>query len=74
MTNNGVQYVIVKDGEKIDDIAREFKVLKWEIVRYNELTDKSDLIPGQILYLRAKKDRSETGAEFHIAREGRQFT
>jgi uncharacterized FlgJ-related protein len=70
MTNNGVQYVIVKDGEKIDDIAREFKVLKWEIVRYNELTDKSDLIPGQILYLQAKKDRSETGAEFHIAREG----
>lgn len=70
MTNNGVQYVIVKDGEKIDDIAREFKVLKWEIVRYNELTDKSDLIPGQTLYLQAKKDRSETGAEFHIANEG----
>ena len=70
MINNGVQYIIVKDGEKMDDITEAFQVLKWEIARYNELSDKSDLVPGQILYLQAKKDRSEAGAEFHITREG----
>ncbi len=70
MENNRVQYIIVKDGETVETIEKDFQLLKWELTRYNELN--SDFIPfaGQILYLQPKRDKAELGKETHIASEG----
>jgi len=70
MSNNGVRYIVVKDGDTLDRIAEEYGMLKWEIVRYNELPDNVALVPGQILYLEVKKDRVREGGEFHLAEKG----
>ncbi|HBE42506.1 MAG TPA: hypothetical protein DDW27_15155 [Bacteroidales bacterium] len=70
MENNRLRYVIVKEGETIDIIEREFIVFSWELQRFNDIGN--DYIPaaGQVLYLQPKRDRAERGKEKHIVGEG----
>ena len=70
MENNKLQYIVVKDGDTRDKIESEFQLLHWELPRYNELDNNFTLAPGQILYLQPKRDKAESGKEFHIAEEG----
>jgi LysM repeat protein len=70
MENNRIQYIIVKEGDTVEDIEEEFQLLKWELTRYNELDNDFVLTPGQILYLQPKRERAEPGKELHIATEG----
>ena len=39
MENNRIQYIIVKEGDTVEEIEEEFQLLKWELTRYNELVD-----------------------------------
>jgi len=66
MENNRVQYIIVKDGETKKTIEIEFQLLNWELSRYNELKEDFAPVRGQMLYLEPKRDKAETGIEFHI--------
>jgi LysM repeat protein len=70
MENNRIQYIIVKDGETIESLEKDFDLLKWELTRYNELDNNFTPVPGQILYLQPKRDKAELGKEIHNAREG----
>ena len=44
--------------EKLKD---EFQLLRWELPRYNELSNDFQLVPGDILYLQPKRDKAEPG-------------
>jgi len=70
LENNRVQYIIVMDGETRETIGKEFSLLRWELARYNELSD--DFVPaaGQMLYLQPKRDKAEPGKETHTVAEG----
>ena len=68
--NNRIQYIIVKDGDTRESLEKEFKMLKWELPKYNELDSNFSLVVGQILYLQPKRGKSEPGKEYHIAVEG----
>lgn len=70
MEKNRIQYIIVKDGESIETLEKDFELLKWELTRYNELDNNFTPVPGQILYLQPKRDKAEPGKEIHNAREG----
>jgi LysM repeat protein len=70
MENNRIQYIIVKEGETIESIEKNFDLLKWELTRYNELNGDFTPVPGQILYLQPKRDRAEPGKEVHVVKEG----
>jgi LysM repeat protein len=70
MENNRVQYIIVKDGETVETIEKDFQLLKWELTRYNEINGDFTPSAGQILYLQPKRDKAEPGKETHIAGEG----
>jgi len=70
METNRVQYIIVKDGDTKEKLEKEFKLLKWELAKYNELDNDFKPEAGQILYLQPKKDKAEAGKEYHIAVEG----
>jgi LysM repeat protein len=67
--NNRIQYIIVKDGETREKIEKEFKLLRWELARYNELNDDFDIVPGQILYLQPKREKAEPGKETYIVKD-----
>ena len=70
MENNRIQYIIVKDGDTREKLENEFQLLKWELSKYNELKNDFNLVPGQILYLQPKRDKSEPGKEFYTAEAG----
>jgi len=70
MENNRIQYIIVKDGDTREKLENEFQLLKWELSKYNELKNDFKLVPGQILYLQPKRDKSEPGKEFYTAEDG----
>jgi LysM repeat protein len=62
---NDVEYVVVQQGDTYEKLARELDMFKWEFLRYNELTEDSELHEGQILYLQPKKRKAEYGNELH---------
>ena len=70
MENNRIQYIIVKDGETRERIEKDFDLLKWELARYNDLKEYFTPVAGQLLYLEPKRDRAESGLEFHTAAAG----
>jgi LysM repeat protein len=70
MENNRIQYIIVKDGETRERIEKEFKLLRWELARYNELSEDFVPVSGQMLYLQPKRDKAEPGKEVHIVSQG----
>jgi LysM repeat protein len=70
MENNRIQYIIVKDGESVESIEKDFELLKWELTRYNELKSDFVPVPGQVLYIQPKRDKAEPGKEVHIVVEG----
>ncbi len=70
MENNRIQYIIVKDGETIETLEKDFELLKWELTRYNDLDNDFTPVPGQMLYLQPKRDKAEPGKEIHNTKEG----
>ncbi|NLA50443.1 MAG: LysM peptidoglycan-binding domain-containing protein [Bacteroidales bacterium] len=68
--NNGSQYIILGDGETMEMIMKEYDIFRWEILRFNDLEDGSVPGPGQVLYIRPKRGRAESGKEKHTAGTG----
>ncbi len=70
LENNRIQYIIVKDGDTREKLENEFQLLKWELARYNDLNDNFTPVPGQMLYLEPKREKSDAGLEYHTAAKG----
>jgi LysM repeat protein len=70
MENNRIKYIIAREGDTKTRIEAEFKLLKWELQRYNELGPDFTITPGQILYLQPKREKAEPGKETYICTEG----
>ena len=54
-------------GDTFESLAEEYQLLKLEIVKYNELTEDTNLQEGMIIYLQPKRNQAEKGIMFHIA-------
>jgi LysM repeat protein len=70
MENNRLQYIVVKEGETLEMIEKEYQVFRWELQRFNDLGDDFSPIPGQMLYLQPKRDKAELGNEKHTSVSG----
>jgi LysM repeat protein len=68
--NNGLQYIIVKEGDTKEKIDEEFQLLPWELAKFNDLQGTYTILPGQILYLQHKRDKAEAGKETYTTTEG----
>lgn len=64
---NGLDYVLLDEGETLRDIARSHKILKADLRRYNDLPRGITPDPGSIIYLEKKKLRAERGNDTCIA-------
>ncbi len=70
LENNGVEYIIIGEGDTYESLAERHQLLMWEISRYNELTAGAPLVPGQVLYLQPKRARAAQGLSVHTAEAG----
>ncbi|MCX7953855.1 MAG: glucosaminidase domain-containing protein [Bacteroidales bacterium] len=68
--NNEVKYIIVKPGDNIESLAKEFDLAKWQILKYNDLTPDSVLRVGSIIYIQPKRNKAEFGKDYHIVKPG----
>lgn len=66
---NGVDFVYAENGETYSSLAVLFDLFKGEILKFNDLKEETDLKPGDIVYLRAKKARTARGLDKYIVAE-----
>jgi len=57
--NNGVDYIVVRNGDTFHSLAIEFELGHWQLPKYNDMSSRDALIAGQIIYLKPKKTTGE---------------
>jgi LysM repeat protein len=65
-SKNGVPFITSIEGETYESIAKSYDLTLNEILRFNDLKGQKELRPGTIVYLQAKKNRSEKGLDKYI--------
>lgn len=70
MENNRVEYIIVRPGDTVENLEKEFQLLGWELKQYNDITGDMKLVPGQTLYLQPKRSKAEPGKYYHTCTAG----
>ncbi|RYD80770.1 MAG: LysM peptidoglycan-binding domain-containing protein, partial [Sphingobacteriales bacterium] len=65
---NEIPVYVVKNGDSYQTISEQYKMMRWQISKYNDLEKNEKLQPGTILYLKPKKRKAEK--EFHTVQEG----
>ncbi len=70
MSRNRVNYIISREGDTFESLARELDMKPWEFYRYNDLPREYQLNGGEIVYLQPKRFRSEKGLREHVVSEG----
>ncbi len=68
--NNGLYYVIVRQGDSYDLLEQDLDISMRKIRKYNELPKNYALRVGDIIYLEGKKSKSESQFKFHIVKPG----
>lgn len=56
---NGVTFLIAAKGDTYTQIAKEYKLFKREILKFNDLKGEVILSEGDIVFLQSKKNRSK---------------
>lgn len=66
---NGTYFVYALAGETFESIAETYDLYLKEILKYNDLKAKTDLRPGEIVYIRPKSRRTVKGLDKYIVAE-----
>lgn len=66
--NNGVNYIITRNGDTFHSLAIEFELGHWQLPKYNDMNGSDALGPNQIIYLQPKKSVGKNSVV--VAKEG----
>lgn len=62
--NEGVKYILAMKGDSFEKVAEEFGVYTWQIRKYNDGTKKTELKPGDFIYIEKKNRKAKV--KYHI--------
>lgn len=68
-SNNGVEFVYAKPGDTYSSLASLYDLFNFEILAFNDAPKGSELIPGEIVYIHRKKNRTAKGLDKYIVGE-----
>ncbi len=68
--NNAVAFVIALPGDSFASIARDFRINRNRLLKFNDLTEAFALRPGDRLYIARKNRRSQDGPAVHTVQAG----
>lgn len=68
-TVNGVRFVYSQTAETYESIAKSYELLTSEILSFNDLDASETLLPGTIVYLQKKKNKTAKGLDKYIVSE-----
>ena len=69
-SQNGVPFVYSVQGETYADIAKAYDLFLGEILRFNDLDTETELLPGTVVYLQAKKSKAAKLVDKYVAEGG----
>lgn len=70
LEKNGVPYIISQEGESWESVAADFNLFKRELQRFNDADRDSDLMPGTVVYIEAKKKKADPLLSSHVTEPG----
>ncbi len=56
LSNNGVDYIIVRKGDNLKSLSKELNLGYWQLPKYNEMNEEKELHEGQIVFIKPKKN------------------
>ena len=68
VSDNNIKFILAKEGDTFESVAREMEVMPWQIWKYNDLSKSSSLSSGQMLYLQPKRSLGQK--KWHVVQEG----
>lgn len=68
IVDNKIPITIAKEGQGVNDIAKENNMRDWQIYKYNDLPKGSRIEPGMVIYLKPK--RNKAAVPEHKVQEG----
>lgn len=69
-SRNGVSYILAEGYDTYETLAKEFRLFRSELLRFNDMRTPLPIVAGQIIYLEKKRTRSAKFLEMHVAEEG----
>lgn len=68
--NFGVKFIFTKEGDDLETLAKELKIAKYQLVKYNNLGAKTTFEEGEVLYIGPKRRRAAQGYNYHKIQQG----
>lgn len=68
--NFGVKFIFTKEGDDLATLAKELKMAKYQLVKYNNLGNKTTFAEGEVLYIGPKRRRAASGYKYHSIQSG----
>lgn len=69
-TQNEVPFIYSTEGDTYASIAAAYNLFGREILKFNDLDQEQELLPGTIVYLRSKKKSAAKGIDKYVMEEG----
>lgn len=69
-SKNGVEFIYSEEGETYSSIAEKYHLFRKEILRFNDASADTRLLPGTAVYLQAKKSHTGKGLDKYISDDG----
>lgn len=67
---NGLVYIIVKSGDTLKGIGKEFDKSTHSLLKYNDLYKEYVIKPGDIIYLKKKNNKAQKPFVAHVVKQG----
>jgi LysM repeat protein len=67
---NGLQTIVVAEGDTYESLSKELKKKDWELYTYNDFEKGRQPRPNEILYLQHKHKKADKKHLKHVAEDG----
>ena len=69
-SQNDVPFVYSVAGDTYASLAASYNLFLREILKFNELTEDTELLPGTVVYVKSKKKTAAKGIDKYVIEEG----
>ncbi len=67
---NGVPCIVAEAGDRMSLLAQELGIPARRLRKYNDIHDRREPAPGEVLFIKKKKGKAAKGNSFHTAASG----
>jgi len=68
--HNGLRSALVREGDTFEVLAQEFGLKECDLMKFNDYPEGYHPLPGEIVYLQAKKGKAQGLYKLHVVNEG----